>query len=135
MTWALNDGIFFVVASAYLYFVLFDFLIISCNQEDLKDEIDVKVDLSERGMSAEKKVKEQNRIRKMAMRAREKMPKDYPSFCLVAAHLVKNAHRYYPESQLKEIKKEEKEVSPAKSDPGDVCKHVNQKLREICNLK
>ena len=25
------------------------------------------------------------------------MPKDYKSFCLVASHLVKNAHRYYKE--------------------------------------
>ena len=26
------------------------------------------------------------------------MPKDYKSFCLVTAHLVKNAHRYYKDA-------------------------------------
>ena len=42
------------------------------------------------------------------------MPKDYKSFCMVAAHLVKNAHRYYniEDSELKEevISKVKQEV-------------------------
>ena len=33
----------------------------------------------------------------MAFKARDKMPKDYDSFCKVAEHLVRNAHRYYSE--------------------------------------
>ena len=38
------------------------------------------------------------------------MPKDYKSFCLVAVHLMKNAHRYYdidPKSMVKEEPKVE----------------------------
>ena len=31
------------------------------------------------------------------------MPKDYKSFCLVAAHLTKNAHRYYKEETVSDI--------------------------------
>ena len=30
------------------------------------------------------------------------MPKDYKSFCLVAEHLVKNAHRYYKKEEIAE---------------------------------
>ena len=43
-------------------------------------------------------MKEQNQIRQLAFKARGKMPKDYKLFCLVMAHLVKNAHRYYKDA-------------------------------------
>ena len=51
-----------------------------------------QVDVKE--LSNEQKTREQNRIRQLAFKARQKMPKDHQTFCLVAAHLVKNAHRY-----------------------------------------
>ena len=34
-------------------------------------------------------------MRQLAFKARDKMPKDYKLFCMVAAHLVKNAFKYY----------------------------------------
>ena len=57
------------------------------------------------------KVKEQNRIRQLAFKAREKMPKDFKSFCKVAAHLVKNAHHYWDidEEDAKKMKIEAEE--------------------------
>ena len=51
-----------------------------------------QADSKKRLLSTEDKIKEQNRIRQLAFKARDKMPKDFKSFCLVAAHLVKNAH-------------------------------------------
>ena len=61
---------------------------------DVKEQVDLKVKCKKTGNSSstEEKVKQQNRIRQLAKTAREKMPKNYKSFCLVAAHLVKNAH-------------------------------------------
>ena len=58
------------------------------------------------GLSPEEKIRQQNRIRQLAYKAREKMPKDYDSFMLVAAHLLKNAHRYYKNEDL------QREVAP-----------------------
>ena len=62
------------------------------------EEVDTKTGVSEikyveekpRGLSPEQKVKEQNRIRQLAFKARTKMPKDIKSFLLVTSHLVKN---------------------------------------------
>ena len=77
------------------------------------EDLDVKEFLPERNkcLSAKEKVKEQNRIRQLAFKAREKMPKDFKSFCLVAAHLVKNAHRYWDigEDEAKKMKNEAEE--------------------------
>ena len=72
------------------------------------------------------------------------MPKDYKSFCLVAAHLAKNAHRYYSKEDFKQQKMEGDlpdsmgevdEVDKVVSEPDDLCKEVNQKLRSIRTLK
>ena len=71
----------------------------------------------------------------MASRAREKMPKDYNSYCLVAAHLVRNAHRYYSEEQRNQIKKEEEECTITDMSPENKCKEINQRLRVIRTLK
>ena len=114
---------------------------------DLKSEFDFKSSSCRgHGLSPEEKVKEQYRIRQLAFKAREKMPKDYRSFCLVAAHLVKNAHRYFQhdyvdEESLKEEKSSQlkKEVSFCKNEPvenkEDECKEINKRLREIRTLK
>ena len=100
-----------------------------------------------RGMSAEEKVKEQNRIRQLAFKAREKMPKDHKSFCLVAAHLIRNAHRYFISEEIDpdikkeldvEIKKENKSEygSQMKIENSDEeCREVNKVLRQIRTLK
>ena len=98
-----------------------------------------------RGTSAEEKVKEQNRIRQLAFRARDKMPKNYDSFCLVVAHLVRNAHRYY---NIEEVDKGIIESQTVKKGTGseyskqvttenedNECMNVNKKLREIRTLK
>ena len=118
----------------------------------MKQKVDVKVTSKNatEGLekSSEDKIKEQNRISQLAKTAREKMPKDYRSFCMVAAHLVKNAHHYYDSNaeEVKQVKVEDKEAD-LKSleedikkfemaiDPEDKCKLVNQKLRCIRNLK
>ena len=72
------------------------------DQREIKHKVDVKVDCKKtsKGLSSEEKVKQQNHLRQLAKTAREKMPKDYQSFCMVAAHLVKNAHRYYDKNEL-----------------------------------
>ena len=93
------------------------------------------------GMSAEHKVKEQNRIRQLAFKVRGIMPKDYKSYCLVAAHLVKNAHRYWDleSKEGKEVKSavenEIGNVSMESKDKTTECIEVNKRLREIQTLK
>ena len=73
----------------------------------IKDECDLKRDMlvanemsSEQGSLKENTAKEKNHIRQLAFKAREKMPKDYKSFCLVAEHLFRNVHRYKKEKTI-----------------------------------
>ena len=66
----------------------------------LKEELDSKSNIHvPTAVLSESKLKEQNRIRQLAFKARAKMPKDYNLFYKVAAHLFKNAHRYYKEDK------------------------------------
>ena len=131
-----------------------------CPHERSPDHKDTKVDLKldvksidhkTDEKSREDKIKEQNRIRQMAFRIRQKMPKDYETYCSVAEHLMKNAHRYQkPVEEIKvdeivHVKKEEtfevkKEIeSPVKVKSDDLsldpCKDVNKQLRTIKSLK
>ena len=46
-------------------------------------------------MESDQKMCIHNRIRQWALKARESLPKDHGIFCLVVAHLLKNAHRYF----------------------------------------
>ena len=122
------------------------------SHEDVKDKLDVKEEVHMDGkhisnISTEDKVREQNRIRQLAFKARQKMPKDYKTFCLVASHLVKNAHRYYNgDSECNEVKQEVKvdvkeEVMSAKievtsnEDSTENCQLANKMLRSIRMLK
>ena len=73
----------------------------------------------------------ENCIRQLAKTAREKMPKDYESFCLVAAHLVKNAHRYYSNENEEKLKTDVNEKIPAAEPVDNLSKAVNQKLHSI----
>ena len=66
---------------------------------DLKS-IDNSNILSEEGG----KFREQNRICQIAFKVRQKMPKDYESFCKVASHLSRNADRYF--------KSDKEEINP-----------------------
>ena len=95
-------------------------------------------EINQRGISPEEKVKEQNRIRQLAFKARSSMPKDYKSFCLVAAHFIKNAHRYWniePE-KAKQMKIEAEEVSKTENTQvSEAVLLVNKQLREIRTLK
>ena len=116
-----------------------------------KDEKSTTMDYNEHKMSAEDKVREQNRIRQLAFKARATMPKDYKSFCLVASHLVRNAHRYYSikkenlDNLVKEdfqSKKDDNEIRSKKDDnemennqKGDDANTIHKKLREIRVLK
>ena len=106
-----------------------------------KSKTDEDLDVKEKpfDVSAEEKCKQQNRIHQLAFKAREKMPKDYKSFCMVAAHLTKNAHRYWnldPE-EAKRIRTEaEQEVSRKIVDVSTMkekesCSEANKVLREI----
>ena len=124
--------------------------------KEIKNEVKIEVDEKQEfvedvkgivGMSTENKVKEQNRIRQLTFKAREKMPKDYKLFCLVAAHLVKNAHRYYSDnstdgsavavmkSETRVIKTDLASLECNDLNSDSKCKIVNKKLREIRNLK
>ena len=76
----------------------------SCPDHDISEDVkrNVDIEMSQISMKTETtddKVKEQNRICQLAFKARKKMPKDYKSFCLVAEHLAKNAHRYYKQDE------------------------------------
>ena len=74
------------------------------------------------------------------------MPKDYRSFLLVTAHLVKNAHRYWgvDSEEAKKIKTEVEEefnisgygnCADSSGDKTTKCIEVNKLLREIRTLK
>ena len=110
--------------------------------QDLDDKWEEKLETNiaknKKGLSTEEKVREQNRIRQLAFKARGYMPKDYRSYCLVAAHLVKNAHRYYKDEDVKneEIAEQKQafKLDP-KTEKETACKEVNKKLREIRTLK
>ena len=101
-------------------------------RKQFKGNIDLKIDCKKyEGCSTEEKVREQNRIRQLAKTAREKMPKDYESFHLVAAHLVKNAHRYYSNENEEKLKTNVNEKIPAAEPVDNLSKAVNQKLHSI----
>ena len=93
--------------------------------------------------STEAKVREQNRIRQLAHKIRQKMPKDRRTYFLVAAHLVKNVNRCRKAdpSDVKEefcqsfIKHEEKSFEESTDDVVSECRELNRKLREIQTLK
>ena len=108
----------------------------------IKEKVEVKVDCKDKSaekiLSTDQKVKEQNRIRQLAKKAREKMPKDYKSFCMVAAHPVRNAHHYYdgnPDENRLEMMEVNGSAPQSKLEVEDKCKAVNQKLRYIRTLK
>ena len=91
-------------------------------------------------MSAEEKNHISNRVRQWALKARNSMPKeDHGLFCLVAAHLLKNSHRYFnlhAPSQMQLQILQEKEISePTRQKIVDEFREVNKKLRVIGNLK
>ena len=62
--------------------------------------VDLKLDVKTHELkmpqlsSDQSKVREQNRIRQIAFKVRQKMPKDYKSYKMVAEHLLRNADRY-----------------------------------------
>ena len=102
---------------------------------ELTEKVDVKVNCKNaKPLSTEDKVKQQNCICQLAKTAREKMPKDSKSICVVAAHLMKNAHIYYSEKDVMESSKE-KELKNPEMEPKEKCKHLNQKLWSIRFLK
>ena len=121
------------------------------NDKDIKadEELDLKNILTEevkvspsKLLSTEEKVKQQNRVRQLAYKARKAMPKDHRMYCLVAAHLLKNAHRYCnvePEEAAK-IKQEVEDVKKSVVDDennssAEYCREINKRLREIRTLK
>ena len=64
------------------------------------------------------------------------MPKDYKSFVLVAAHLVKNAHRYYDVDCKEEGVKADVEIgTTGTTEENRKCKELNKLLQEISSLK
>ena len=87
-------------------------------------------------LSNEQRAKQQNRVWQLALKAREKMPKDYASFCLVAEHFVKNAHRYWDiEKQIQSSTAAKTEITTNDLNADDRVKLCNKYLREICTLK
>ena len=64
------------------------------------------------------------------------MPKNYKSFCLVAAHLVKNAHRYYKVDEP--VKSEDMKCTlnvPDNTHEENQCIKINKQLHEIRTMK
>ena len=113
----------------------------------MEEDLDVKDISSQMKKSSEvttkDKVKQQNRIRQLAFKACERMPKDYKSFCLVTEHFLKNAHRYWNigEEEARKIKIEAGNEVGKKSDDAqsvtvsNECIEVNKALRTIQALK
>ena len=65
-------------------------------------------------MDSEQKGRIQNRVRQWALKIRDVLPKDHGLFCLVLAHLLKNAHRYFDLASPSEFQKqlfEERHIS------------------------
>ena len=105
----------------------------------LQDELHVKpLSDSDSNESKGERLKEKNRIRQLAFKARENMLKNYKSFCLVAEHLVCNAHCYYKEEVGNVLKMEGKVKTDCVEKEG-VCEldftQANKHLREIRVLK
>ena len=91
-------------------------------------------------MSQEQKSHIINRVRQWALKARECMPsEDQGLFCLVAAHLLRNAHRYFSmetPSDLQLHTLTSKSVAEStKMKLIDECQQANKKLRVIGDLK
>ena len=91
-------------------------------------------------MSAEQKNRISNRVRQWALKARVSMPlNDHGMFCLVAAHLLKNAHRYFNINKPSELQThilEDKTISEAmRQKVIQDFKEANKKLRAVNDLK
>ena len=126
---------------------LFDSSTLAQNRgESVKEDFDLKMKDNEekvaKGISAEEKCREQNRIRQLAFKACEKMPKDYKSFCSVAAHLYCNAHQYYKEEVAPELLSENKTKTEIikteqmhSDDPERINTEVHKELHQIKALK
>ena len=96
--------------------------------------------LQYQNMSSEQRSHVQNRVRQWALKARHSMPSDdHGLFCLVAAHLLRNAHKYFnleAASQLQKPVLEEKMVSePTCQRIIDDFKEANKTLWCIGDLK
>ena len=113
-----------------------DFLV----QEDVKSE--------QNALNDQEKLREQNRIRQLAFKLWQKLPKDYETFCKVASHLYKNAHRYgntvneivakpEPECKLENIvvKKEEIDVKQEQLDDAKQEQLRGGKQEELTGMK
>ena len=72
----------------------------------IMETLDVKSIDNKMDMANEHKSKEQNRICQLAFKARQKMPKDYRSFCMVASHMHISTthHRHQMNWELKSVK-------------------------------
>ena len=90
-------------------------------------------------MSSEEKSRIQNRVRQWALKARECLPSDHGVFCLVVAHLLKNAHRYFKlkkPSEMQEKVLEEKSISDATREKVvQEFKVINKKMRQVAGLR
>ena len=91
-------------------------------------------------MPAEQRNRIQNWVRQWALKARESLPKDYQGiFCLVAAHLLKNAHRYFNMNEPSEFQKyilEQNSISDnTRQKIIENFKETNKSMREVIGLK
>ena len=90
-------------------------------------------------MDSDEKVKIQNRVRQWVMKARDSLPNDHGLFCLVMAHLLKNAHRYFHLEVPSEIQQkvlESRMVSDAtKEKVIQNFKDVSKQIQHVRDLK
>ena len=86
-------------------------------------------------LSTEGKIKQQAKISQLAMKARKSMPKDYKSFCLVTAHLIRNEHRYWEKDLVESLCEAASSVQQEDKYTQDEAKDINKMLRGIRALK
>ena len=79
-----------------------------------------------------------NRVRQRALKVRNYLPNEHGMFCLVLAHLLKNAHRYFDmqnPSGFQQHILEEKAISDVKkSEIMHEFKVANKEIREVTSL-
>ena len=92
-----------------------------------------------KNMCQSDKLKLHNRVRQWSLKARESLPGEHGLFCLVVAHLLRNAHIYFKLEKPSEMQckiLEEYEISDStKEKVINTFKEMNQKVREVCTLK
>ena len=114
-------------------------LISECKKTVEGEEMSHLTFLQYEQMDIEDKMKIQNRVRQWVLKAWQFLLNDHGLFCLVVAHLLKNAHRYFnlkgPSEMQTKILENRSMSEETKQKVLENFKEANKKVREVCDLK